>query len=134
MSYVTLAAKLEEYKESSYTSSATGEQHSKIQLTLSIPSMRDKVLCEFALEHAPSSELLDRWEFEESWLIVSANSFRAMGFPRRNPRPNEKDYGALVVFQGLEVHEASQEERRQLQEAKKAARVQARQRRAARAA
>jgi hypothetical protein len=89
MSYLTLAAKLEAYEESSYTSSATGEQHSKIQLTLTIPSMRDRVLCEFDLEHAPSTERLDQWEIEESWLILSANSFRAMGFNRRNPRANE---------------------------------------------
>jgi hypothetical protein len=40
----------------------------------------------------------------------------------------------MVVFQGLEVHEASPEERKQLQEAKKAARLQAKQRRAARQA
>jgi hypothetical protein len=117
MSYVSLAAKLEGYEESSYTSSVTGEQRSKIQLTLTIPSMRDRVLCEFDLEHAPSTELLDTWELEESWLIVSANSFRAM-----------------VVFQGVEVHEASVEERKQLQEAKKAARLQTKQRRAARQA
>lgn len=134
MAYVTLAAKLEAYEESSYTSSATGEQHSKIQLTLTIPSMRDRVLCEFDLEHAPSTELLDRWELEEPWVIVSATSFRALGFARKNPRPNEKGVGALVVFQGIEVHEASVEERKQLQEAKKAARLQAKQRRAARQA
>lgn len=85
MSYVTLAAKLESYEENSFTSSSTGKQRSKIQLTLSIPSMHDKVLCEFDLEHAPSSELLDRWELDESWLIVAANSFRAMGYTRRNP-------------------------------------------------
>jgi hypothetical protein len=134
MSYVSLAAKLEGYEESSYTSSVTGEQRSKIQLTLTIPSMRDRVLCEFDLEHAPSTELLDQWELEESWLIVSANSFRAMGFTRKNPRTNEKPIGAMVVFQGVEVHEASVEERKQLQEAKKAARLQAKQHRAARQA
>ncbi|HEX9069076.1 MAG TPA: hypothetical protein VF807_09925 [Ktedonobacterales bacterium] len=134
MSYLTLAAKLEAYEESSYTLQSTGELRSRIQLTLTIPNMRDRVLCEFDLEHAPSSELLDRWELEESWLIVSANSFRALGFTRKNPRPNEKSVGALVVFQGTEVHEASIEERKQLQEAKKAARLQAKQRRVARQA
>jgi hypothetical protein len=134
MSYVTLAAKLESADESTYTVLSTGEQRTKIQLTLTIPNMRDRVLCEFDLEHAPSTELLDRWELEESWVIVSANSFRAMGFNRKNPRPNEKGVGAMVVFQGIEIHEASPEERKQLQEAKKAARLAAKQRRAARQA
>jgi hypothetical protein len=134
MSYVNLAAKMEAYDENSYTSPTTGEVRSRLQLTLTIPSMRDRVLCEFDLEHAPSTELLDRWELDESWVIVSASSFRSIGFTRKNPRPNEKGVGAMVVFQGLEIHEASPEERKQLQAAKKAARLQAKQRRAARQA
>jgi hypothetical protein len=97
MSYVSLAAKMEAYDENSFTSPTTGEVRSRLQLTLTIPSMRDRVLCEFDLEHAPATELLDRWELEESWVIVSASSFRSIGFKRKNPRPNEKGVGAMVV-------------------------------------
>jgi hypothetical protein len=134
MAYVTLTGKVEAYEESTYTLQSTGEQRSKIQLTLSVPTMRDRVLCEFNIEDAPKLESLDRWEIDESWVIVSANSFRAMGFNRKNPRANEKAIGAMVVFQATDVHEASPEERQQLQEARKAARIAARQRRATRSA
>jgi hypothetical protein len=134
MAFVTLTGKVEAYEESTYTLQSTGEQRAKIQLTLSVPSMRDRVLCEFNIEDAPKFELLDRWELDESWVIVSANSFRAMGFNRKNPRANEKAIGAMVVFQATDVHEASPEERQQLQEARKAARLAARQRRATRSA
>src|SRR5262245_3876982 len=134
MSFVSLTGKVEAYEESTYTLQSTGEQRSKIQLTLSVPTMRDRVLCEFSIDDAPKLELLDRWELDESWVIVSANSFRAMGFNRKNPRANEKAIGAMVVFQATDVHEASPEERQQLQEARKAARLAARQRRATRSA
>jgi hypothetical protein len=130
MAYLQITGKLEDYSESSYTL-ATGEQRTRIQLTLSVPSMRDRVLCEFNIDQAPATSLLDRWEMDESWVIVSASSYRALGFNRKNPRAGERAVGALVVFQATEAHEASPEERAQLQEAKKAARIAARQRRSA---
>jgi hypothetical protein len=49
-------------------------------------------------------------------------------------RAGEKSVGALVVFQGVEVREASPEERKQLQEARKPQKIQAKQRRAQRQA
>jgi hypothetical protein len=78
--------------------------------------------------------LLDRWELEESWLVVSADGMRALAFERSNARAGEKPVGALVVFQAVDAREASSEERKQLQEARKAQKVQAKQRRAQRQA
>jgi len=134
MAYFEITAKVEEVNESSYTQQATGEIIAKIQLSLVVPTMRERVLCELPLEVAPKTDILDRWEMEESWVTVSADGIRAIGFARSNVRAGERAVGALVVFQATAVREASAEERRELQQARKAAKLQAKQRRAARQA
>ena len=134
MSYFEITAKVEEVNESSYTLKSTGEVITKIQLSLVVPSMRDRVLCELPLEKAPTPETLDTWELDECWVVVSADGMRALAFERSNARAGEKPVGALVVFQGVEAREAKPEERKQLQQARKAQKVQAKQRRAARQA
>jgi hypothetical protein len=90
--------------------------------------MRDRLLCELPLDKAPKPDTLDRWELKESWLVVSADGMRA--FERSNARAGEKPVGARVVFQAVDACEASPEERKQLQEARKALKIQAKQRRA----
>jgi hypothetical protein len=92
----------------------------------------DRVLCELPAEKAPKPEMLDKWEMEEAWVVVSAEGMRALAFARSNVRAGEKAVGAMVIFQGVEAREASSDERKQLQEARKAAKLQAKQRRAAR--
>jgi hypothetical protein len=134
MNYFEITGKCEEVNESSYTVQSTGEIVTKIQLSLVIPSMRDRLLCELPLEKAPKTDLLERWELEESWVVVSADSMRALAFARSNARAGEKPVGALVVFQAVDVREASADERKQLQEARKAQKLQAKQRRAQRQA
>jgi hypothetical protein len=134
VSYFEITAKVEEVDESSYTVQSTGEIVTKIQLSLVVPGMRERVLCELPPEVAPKPDILDRWEMEESWVVVSAAGMRALGFARSNVRAGEKAVGALVIFQGEAVREATTEERKRLQEARKAAKLQAKQRRAARKA
>jgi hypothetical protein len=137
LSYFTLLGKCEETDDSSYertTADGKKETVSKIQLSLVVPGMQDRVRVELPLEVAPSTDLLAQWELEESWLLVSARSMRAMSFRRTNPRPGEKELSAFVVFAATNVREASGEERKQLQAARKAQKVQAKQRRATRAA
>jgi hypothetical protein len=135
MAYFQITAKVESVDESSYERTlADGktETVSKVQLSLVVPSMRERVLCELPLEVAPKTDILDRWEMEESWVVVSADGIRAIGFARSNARAGEKAVGALVVFQASAVREASEQERRELQQARKAAKLQAKQRRVAR--
>jgi hypothetical protein len=134
MANFAITGKVEEVDESSYTNKSSGEVVSKIQLSLVIPAMRERVRCELPLELAPKADLLSKWELEEAWVVVSAESMRALAFERSNVRPGEKPVGALVVFQATAVREASVEERKQLQEARKAQKLQAKQRRAARQA
>jgi hypothetical protein len=132
MSNFIITAKVEEINESSYTIASTGELVTKVQLSLVVPTMKERVLCEIPLESAPTADLLEQWEMEESWVVVSANSMRALGFQRSNARPGEKAVGALVIFQTFEVRAATPDERKQLQDARKIAKLQAKQRRTAR--
>jgi len=134
MQYFQITAKCEEVNESSYTVQSTGEVVTKIQLSLVVPSMRERVLCELPLEASPKPEILERWELEESWLVVSADGMRALAFARSNVRAGEKAVGSLVIFQAADVREASPDERKQLQEARKVQKIAAKQRRAQRKA
>ncbi|HEV8193337.1 MAG TPA: hypothetical protein VGP82_17885 [Ktedonobacterales bacterium] len=134
MAYFQITAKCEEVDESSYTNQSTGEIVTKIQRSLVVPSMRERVLCELPVEVAPKPNILERWEFEECWLVVSAAGMRALAFTRSNVRAGEKAVGSMVIFLAAAVREASAEERKQLQEARKVRKVQAKQRRAQRKA
>jgi hypothetical protein len=89
VNYFDITAKCEEINESSYTNQSTGEVVTKIQLSLVVPSMRDRVLCEMPIEKAPKLELLDKWELEETWLVVSAEGMRALAFQRSNVRAGQ---------------------------------------------
>lgn len=134
VSYFQIVAKVEEVNESSYTSQATGEVQNKVQFSLVVPGMRDRVLCEMPQAEAPKPDTLDKWELEESWVVVSAEGMRALAFERSNVRAGEKAVGSLVVFQASAVREASPDERRDLQQARKAQKVKSKQARAARQA
>src|SRR5690348_4010188 len=103
MNYFEITAKCEEVNESSYTIQSTGEVVTKIQLSLVVPSMRDRVLCEIPLEKAPTTDQLSTWELDESWLVVSAEGMRALAVERSSARAGETPVGALVVFQAVAV-------------------------------
>lgn len=118
MQYFEIAAKCEEVDENSYTIESTGEVVTKIQLSLVVPTMRDRVLCEIPQNQAPSTDQLSKWELDESWLIVSAEGMRALAFERSNARAGEKPVGGLVIFQAVAIREATSDERKQLQEAR----------------
>lgn len=132
--YFTIIGKVRESDESSYTNKATGEVVEKRQLSLDVPGMRDAVLIEFDLEHAPKDDLLDKWELDEAWVVVGSESMRTLAFARSNVRAGEKAVGALVVFRGLEAREVTADERRNLQTARRQQKQQAKARRAQRRA
>ena len=111
MQYFQITAKCEEVEESSYTNQSTGEVVTKIQLSLVVPSMRERVLCELPLDVALKPELLERWELEESWLVVGAASMRAVAFTRSNVRAGEKAVGSMVIFQAAEKQAATADQR-----------------------
>ena len=78
MANFVITGKAEQTDESSYTVQSTGEVVTKIQLTLNVPGMQDRVLCEMPLDVSPKPDILEQWEMEESWLVVSANTMRAL--------------------------------------------------------
>jgi hypothetical protein len=117
MANFVITGKAEQTDESSYIMQSTGEVVTKNQLTLNVPGMNDRVLCEMPLDVSPKSDMLEQWEMEETWLVVSASTMRALGFTRSNARPGEKAVGALVIFQAIDVREATADERRALMEA-----------------
>ena len=84
MANFVITTKCEEVNESSYTVQSTGEVVTTIQLSLVVPSTRDRVLCELPLEKAPTTDQLSAWELDESWLVVSAEGMRALAFARNN--------------------------------------------------
>src|SRR5947209_20089009 len=129
MANFVITGKAEQTEESSDTIQSTGEVVTKIQLTLNVPGMSDRVLCEMPLDVAPKSDILEQWEMDEAWVVVSASAMRAIGFSRANARPGEKAVGALVVFQATEAREATDDERRALMEARKRTKASAKQRR-----
>src|SRR5450432_3516155 len=133
LSNITLIGKCEETEDSSYTRTRDGKEEtvSKVQLSLVIPGMQERLRVELPEEVIPSTDLLSQWELEETWLVVSASSMRAFGFTRNNARPGEKATSAFVVFTGASVREATIDERKQLQAARKAQKTVAKQRRAA---
>jgi hypothetical protein len=137
LGYFQIIGKCEETDDSSYTritSDGKEETVAKVQLSLVIPGMQDRVRVELPLEVAPAADILSQWELEESWVVVSATGMRALAFKRTNARAGEKDVGSFVVFAATAAREATPDERKQLQAARKAQKVQAKQRRVTRAA
>jgi hypothetical protein len=66
MANLVITGKAEQTDESRYTVQSTGEVVTKIQLTLNIPGMTDRVLCEMSLDVSPKTDILEQWEMEES--------------------------------------------------------------------
>jgi hypothetical protein len=137
LSYFTLIGKCEEAEDTSYerkTDDGKTELIQKVQLSLVIPGMQDRVRVELPQEVAPSTDVMSQWELEESWLVVNASAMRTITFKRPNARVGEAEIGGFVVYVGTNAREATQDERKQLQAARKAQKTQAKQRRAQRAA
>ncbi len=66
MANFVITGKAEQTDESSYTMQSTGEVVTKIQLTLNVPGMQDRVLCEMPLDVSPKPDILEQWEMEEA--------------------------------------------------------------------
>ncbi len=129
--YFTITAKVEEVNDASYErtvkqadGSTTPEQVTQFELSLTVPTMRDRVRVTFAADVAPKMEDMDKWELEETWVVVQADVMRSAAFEGSNGAT------ALVSFNGIEIREATTAERKELQNARKAAKIKAKQRRA----
>jgi hypothetical protein len=141
--YISILAKVEEVNDGSYPrpvknpdgtpvlnpdGTAKEELVAAIELSLVIPTMRDRIRVKLSPEVSPKQDILDRWELEETWVMVSSDSLRANAFT------GAKGPTALVTFNAVEVREATQEERAKLQQARKAVKQKNKQARAQRKA
>jgi hypothetical protein len=59
MANFVIIGKAEQVDESSYTVQSTGEVVTKIQLSLVVPGMTERVLCEMPLDVAPKADILE---------------------------------------------------------------------------
>jgi hypothetical protein len=134
MQYFTLIGKCAEVDDASYTNQRTGEVVQTTKVTLEIPGMKDRVSCELGPAALADMAKQEQWELDESWLVVEAVGMRALAFERASVRAGEKAVGALVIFQGTAVREATSEERKQLQQARKVEKQRMKQARAERLA
>jgi hypothetical protein len=63
MSYMTLVSKVEEVSENSYERTKddrTSETITKVQFSLVVPGMPDRLLAEIPLDQAPKPDILER--------------------------------------------------------------------------
>ena len=133
--YFTIIGKAEEVNDASYTRTATAkdgtateETVQRFELSLTVPGMRDRVRINLTPEVAPAADVMDKWELDETWVSVSADSMRTVAFE------GSKGAGAIVTFNAVNVREATQQERQQLQAARKQVKTQAKAKRAERKA
>ena len=129
--YFKITAKVEEANDTSYEREVkqpdgadTIEQVLQYELSLTVPGMRDRVRVTFAADVAPKPDDMARWELEETWVVISADTLRAAAFT------GAKGATALVSFTGVEVREATAAERKDLQAARQALKAKQKQRRA----
>ena len=66
LSYFQILGKCEETDDSSYTRLRDGKEEtvSKIQLSLVVPGMQDRVRVELPQEVAPSTDVMSQWELD----------------------------------------------------------------------
>jgi hypothetical protein len=130
--YFTILAKVDEVNDSSYertVNQGKKDEHQEtvqqFEIALSVPGMRDRVRVTFTPENlSVTQDKLDQWELEETWVMVKADSMRANAFD------GSRGATALVSFNGVEVREATNDERKQLQQARKASKLKGKERRA----
>jgi hypothetical protein len=78
MQYITILGRTSEVNDASYTDKRSGEIVPRTELLLEIPGLRGKVRCELPQTASISQADLERWELEESWVVVEAAGFRQM--------------------------------------------------------
>ena len=75
--------------------------------------MQETLRVTLAADIAPTQAIMDKWEMDEQWVTVKAESMRTLT-GETDGRP-----WSLISFQATEVKEVSPQERQQLQDARK---------------
>ena len=88
----------------------------RYQLTLTVPGMTDLVKCDLTperVEGMPAVKVMEQWELDETWVVVSADAMRL------SKGETDGRSWALVTFSAVKVEEMSQQERATLVDARR---------------
>ena len=117
--YITARGRVEEIIDVSYTRSIkkdgkkVEETVQKFRLSLTIPGMQDQMSFDMAAEVAPDTKTADRWEMDEAWVVVTADSMRL------SKGETDGRAWALVSFNATKVEEMTQPQRQELVQARR---------------
>ena len=117
--YITARGRVEEFLDASYTRTVkkdgkeVEETVQKFRLLLTIPGMQEQMSFDLAPEVAPDSKTQDRWEMDETWVVVTADSMRL------SKGETEGRAWAVVSFTATKVEEMTQQQRQELVQARR---------------
>jgi hypothetical protein len=127
--YFTIFARVDSIEDASYDREVVRDRQritetvQRFQFNLLVPGMKDEVRCVIDATNAPAQGEMDRWESDELWVRVAADTLRTLA--------GDKDgrVWSITTFTATEIREANQQERQQLSQARKAVKAKAKARR-----
>ncbi|MBA3824993.1 MAG: hypothetical protein H0X24_13990 [Ktedonobacterales bacterium] len=121
--YFTIRGRVDSFEDSSYertvnegTPEATTEMVARYQLMLDIPGVAEMVRCDLSpdrIPDLPALKVFDKWELEESWVVVTADNFRQTKGTKGNRT------WAMASFSAVKVEEMSAAERQAILDARR---------------
>jgi hypothetical protein len=116
--YFTIRGRVDSFEDSSYertinegTTEQTTERVPRFQLMLDIPGVSEMVRCDLSpdrIPDLPGQKVFDKWELEETWVVVTADNFRV------SKGQTGKRVWAMSSFSAVKVEEMSAQERQAL--------------------
>lgn len=125
--YITGRGHVESFDDASFTRTIKRdgkeieETVQKFRLTLAIPGMQEQMQFDMTPEVAPDTKTQERWEMEETWVAVTADSMRL------SKGETDGRAWAVVSFNATKVEELTQQQRQELVQARKASKAQKKQ-------
>ena len=119
MPYITVRGRVDSIDDTLYErevlkdGAKVKETITKFQMILSIPGSSEPMKFDMTPEVAPPVAKADQWETDETWVVVTADAMRLMS------GSTDGRAWAMVTFTATKVEEMSQQERTNLQAARK---------------
>jgi hypothetical protein len=122
MTYITTRGKTASIEDASYERTFTRDGQKVTEMvqkwTLKVlqPGSTEPMQFDLSVEVAPDSATLEKWELEETWVVIEADQMRRLV-------GTNKDSGnawAIVSFPAIEIREMNAQEKQQMQAARKA--------------
>src|SRR5215469_392740 len=131
--FIRLVARFIEWNNTSYertVNEGKKDEHIEVveqtEFTLDIPTMRERVRVSFPNDALPvNQDKMDQWESDGPWVVVLCDGYRNNAFE------GKKAAGAILTFNGVDIREASAQEKTELSKARREMKNKAAQRRTA---